>query len=138
HSRIMASFADGAPGSQIVSPRDFSSSSKPAAPRLSLLRRVSSGFIAPDVCDFWASHIDPAWSWNRPLARIVERRLEAQDTVTLVLKPNRHCPRVQPGQHINLTAEVQGRRTTRSYSVSNAPGRDGRLAVTVKRVEGGK
>lgn len=88
--------------------------------------------------DFWAGLINPAWSWARPLARVVERRVEAQDAVTLVLQPNRHCAKVRPGQHINVSAEVNGRRSTRSYSVTNVPGRDGRLEITVKRVEGGK
>jgi ferredoxin-NADP reductase len=102
------------------------------------LQRVLSPLIEPGVFDFWAGMVNPAWSWARPLARVVERRIEAQDAVTLVLQPNRHCSQVLPGQHINVSAEVNGRRTTRSYSVSNVPGRQGRIEVTVKRVDNGK
>jgi stearoyl-CoA 9-desaturase NADPH oxidoreductase len=106
--------------------------------RSGALHRVLSPLVDAAVFDFWAGLVNPAWSWERPLARVVERRVEAQDTVTLVLKPNRHCNKLLPGQHINVSAEVNGRRTTRSYSVTNVPGRDRRIEITVKRVEGGK
>src|SRR3989344_3931930 len=97
--------------------------------------------VDPEVFDFWVQHLNRAWSWSRPLATIVERRVEARDTVTLVLKPNRHVGGFLPGQHVNVSAEVNGRRVTRSYSLTNVPkpGRSGsrRMSITVKRVEGG-
>ncbi len=95
--------------------------------------------VDPEVFDFWVRHLNPAWSWSRPLATIVERRVEARDTVTLVLKPNRHVGDFLAGQHVNVSAEVNGRRVTRSYSLTNVPsqGRSRRLSITVKRVEGG-
>jgi ferredoxin-NADP reductase len=101
------------------------------------LRKLATPFVDPAVFDFWAQKLNPTWSWSRPLARVVARREEAQDTVTLVLRPNAHCGPVQPGQHINVSAEIDGRRTTRSYSVTNLPEADGLVAITVKRVEGG-
>jgi stearoyl-CoA 9-desaturase NADPH oxidoreductase len=101
------------------------------------LRKLATPFVDPAVFDFWARKLNPTWSWARPLARVVERREEAQDTVTLVLRPNAHCGVVQPGQHLNVSAELNGRRTTRSYSITNLPEADGRIAITVKRVEGG-
>lgn len=113
----------------------MSSPRVPAAP--SALRRVLTPFVNPGVFDFWVSKLNPAWSWDRALARVVERRAEAQDTVTLVLAPNHHCSRFAAGQHVNVTAEVRGRRTTRSYSFSDAPRKDGRLTITVKQTEGG-
>jgi len=94
--------------------------------------------VSPPLFDFWAGLINPAWSWARPLARVVARRVEAQDAVTLVLRPNRHCGKVEPGRHINVSAEVNGRRTTRSYSITNVPGKNGLIEITVKRMEGGK
>lgn len=108
----------------------------PAAP--GPLRRLISPLIAPAVFDFWASKLNPAWSWQRPLARVVERRVEAQDAVTLVLQPNRHFGGFAPGQHVNLSAEVEGTRVTRSYSLTDVPRRDRRVALTVKRIEGGR
>jgi ferredoxin-NADP reductase len=108
------------------------------------LSRLVAPLIDPGTFDFWVSHLNPAWSWARPLARVVERRIEATDAVTLVLKPNRHCfparhgvHTFKPGQHVNISAEVDGRRTTRSYSFTGIPRSDGLISITVKRVEGG-
>ena len=72
------------------------------------------------------------------MARIVERRAESADAVTLVLRPNRHWHGCRPGQHLNVSAEIDGSRVTRSYSPTGLPGRDRRVAITVKAVEGGK
>jgi stearoyl-CoA 9-desaturase NADPH oxidoreductase len=109
----------------------------PSRPRRAL-RRVVQTFLAPSAFDFWATHVHPTWSWARPLARVVERRQESCDAVTLVLKPNRHWRGFQPGQHVNLTAEIDGTRITRSYSLSDAPRSDRRISITVKAIEGGK
>jgi len=94
--------------------------------------------VDPATFDFWAQKLDATWSWTRTLARVIERRAEAQDAVTLVLQPNRHWAGFQPGQHLNVSAEVGGRRVTRSYSLTDIPRRDGRIAITVKRVDGGR
>lgn len=101
------------------------------------LARLIQPLVDSSVFDFWAGHINPAWSWSRALARVVERRVEAHDAVTLVLKPNRHVGSFVAGQHVNVGVEVNGRRVTRSYSLSNAPRRDGRLEITIKHVPGG-
>lgn len=111
-----------------------------ASPPAHWLQRVLNPLVDPATFDFWAGLINPAWSWSRPLATIVGRRVEALDTVTLVLKPNAHVGGFLAGQHVNISAEVNGRRTTRSYSLTGVPttARRGRtLSITVKRVEGG-
>lgn len=109
-----------------------------AAPRAKgSTRRLLGAVVAPQVFDFWSSKLSPTWSWRRPLARVVERRVEARNAVTLILQPNRHCTGFLPGQHINVSAEVDGRRLTRSYSPCDIPRADGRITITVKRVEGG-
>jgi stearoyl-CoA 9-desaturase NADPH oxidoreductase len=104
----------------------------------SLLGRLAQPLIDPAVFDFWAGRINPTWTWARALARVVERRAEAQGVVTLVLQPNRHWQGFQPGQHLNVGAELDGRRITRSYSLSGMPQPDRRIAITVKQVDGGK
>ena len=106
-------------------------------PSAGWLQRALAPAVDPEVFDFWVQHINPAWSWSRPLATIVERRVEARDTITLVLQPNRHVSAFAPGQHVNVSAEVNGRRVTRSYSLTNTPSRSRRMSITVKRVEGG-
>nr|WP_211242722.1 ferredoxin reductase [Sinimarinibacterium sp. CAU 1509] len=102
------------------------------------MSRLLKPLIAPDVFDFWASRFNPTWSWERPLARVIERRQEARDSVTLVLQPNRHFTGFKPGQHINVTAEIDGVRVTRSYSPTGIPRADRRIALTVKRIDGGR
>ncbi len=109
----------------------------PTRPRR-VLRRIVQTLLAPDAADFWAARVNRTWSWSRPLARIVEQRQASIDAVTLVLKPNRHWRGFQPGQHVNLSVEIDGRRVTRSYSLSAAPRADRRIEITVKAIGGGK
>ena len=111
----------------------------PATPRRrSLLKRLARTLVAPDTFDFWASRLHPIWSWERPLARIVARQAESSDTFSLLLQPNRHWQGFRPGQHLNIGAEIDGTLVTRSYSLSDAPRADGRIAITVKAIPGGK
>ncbi|NYZ63057.1 ferredoxin reductase [Luteimonas deserti] len=108
-----------------------------ARPR-SRLRRLATPFVAPPVFDFWAQRLHPTWTWERPLARIVGRAPAAAGAVTLTLRPNRHWTGALPGQHVNLGADIDGVRVTRSYSLDAPVGRDGRITVTVKGIEGGR
>ncbi len=117
-------YSDGYPVSTAAAPGSMSRLIKP--------------FIAPDVFDFWAAKLNPAWSWQRSLARVVERRVEARDAVTLILRPNRHFSGFRPGQHVNVSVEVDGARITRSYSLTDIPRKSRRIALTVKRIEGGR
>lgn len=112
---------------------------RPAAPRLrNRFKRLVQPLIVPQVFDFWASRLNSTWSWERSLARIVQRKSESADTVTLWLKPNGHWAGFQPGQHVNVSAQIDGVRVTRSYSLTNASAAQGRIAITVKGIEGGK
>ncbi|MCF7223516.1 ferredoxin reductase [Marilutibacter chinensis] len=102
------------------------------------LKRLLSPFVAPQVFDFWSSRVHPLWTWERPLAQLVERRRESADAMTLLLRPNGHWGGFRPGQHVNLGVEVDGARITRSYSLSEPPRSDGLIAVTVKSMPGGR
>ncbi len=105
------------------------------------LKRLASHAVSPAVVDFWVQKLMPTWSWDRCLARIVARRVEARGVVTLVLQPNRNWRGLggfKPGQHMNVSAEVNGVRVTRSYSLSDVPRTDGCLSITIKHVEGGR
>jgi len=109
---------------------------KPA--RRSRLRRLATPFVVPPVFDFWAQRLHPTWSWERPLARVIAHAPAASNAVTLTLKPNRHWKGAQAGQHVNLTADIDGVRITRSYSLDAPVAADGRITVTVKGVDEGR
>ncbi|MDT8998484.1 ferredoxin reductase [Paucibacter sp. APW11] len=102
-----------------------------------LLRRLVDPLVDQAIVDFWLGQLNRLWTWERPLARVVERRQEAADAVTLLLKPNRHWQGFRAGQHLNIGAEVNGRCVTRSYSLSDQPRPDGLIVITVKQVPGG-
>lgn len=110
----------------------------PQARRRSRLTQVAGAFMPPPVFDFWAQRLHPTWTWERPLARVVGHMPAAAGAVTLTLKPNRHWAGALPGQHVNLTAVIDGIRITRSYSLDAPVHADGRISVTVKGVEGGR
>lgn len=104
----------------------------------SRIGRRLQAVIDPAVIDFWAAELGLIARTERVVARVVARWLETPDTVTLVLKPNRHFQGFQAGQHVNLTVEVAGVRHTRSYSFSEAPSSNGLVAITIKKVPGGR
>ncbi|MDR6993092.1 ferredoxin reductase [Luteimonas sp. 3794] len=106
--------------------------------RRSRLRRLATPFVVPPVFDFWAQRLHPTWSWERPLARVLAHAPAAANAVTLTLKPNRHWTGAQAGQHVNLTADIDGVRITRSYSLDAPVAADGRITVTVKGVDEGR
>lgn len=101
------------------------------------VKQLLQSVINPEVVDFWLQHVHPTWSIQRGLATIVGREQINHDTITLILRPNRHVPMFQAGQHLNLTVHINGVRITRSYSPSRHPAHPQDIAITVKRIEGG-
>jgi len=70
--------------------------------------------------------------------RIIEKRLETAEAVTLVLEPDAGAPvTYQPGQYLPVIRAVGGKEERRAYSFSTCPGVDARPAITVKRVPNG-
>jgi len=103
---------------------------------LSQAFRAARDLIDPAVFDFWATRVNPLWTWERPMARLRERRQASADAVTLVLQTNRHFTGLRPGQHVNLGVELDGARLSRSYSPSAVDG--DRIEITVREVDGGR
>jgi len=81
--------------------------------------------------------IHPSWSPREIRARVVEVVAETPDARTFILRPNRHWTGHRPGQHTTVEVEIDGVRHRRCYSISSAPS-DPHLAITVKRVAGGR
>lgn len=69
----------------------------------------------------------------------VEREEIARDFITYWLEPQPGIvlPKYQPGQHLPIDVEVDGRKVSRRYTLSSSPSRPGRLAISVKRLNGG-
>src|SRR4051812_32764561 len=91
--------------------------------------------------DFWLAELGSAWSSSELRARVVEIIVETADTRTFVLAPNRHWPGHRAGQYVPVAVEIDGARVKRCYSISSGaslPGRDRRIAITVRRVPGGR
>ena len=102
-----------------------------------LISRFSRRWLPAEVYDFWSRELGSTSAKDRIQARIIAKRAESSRAVTLVLQPNRRFKGFQPGQHTNLTVEIDGRRHTRSYSFTGIPREDGRVSLCVQRVEGG-
>lgn len=79
-----------------------------------LRHRLLGAVVDPAAFDFWVQKLNRMWFWSRTLARVVERHVEAQDAVTLILQPNGDWAGFLPGQRMNVGAEVNGRRITPS------------------------
>ena len=63
---------------------------------------------------------------------------ETRDCVTLWLRPSRRWPAHVPGQYVRVGVDIDGVRHWRTYSLTSVPRRrDGRIAITVKRIAGG-
>lgn len=89
--------------------------------------------------EFWLGELGSAWSASELRARVVEIVDETADTRTFVLAPNKHWPGHRAGQFVTIGVEIDGVRVRRCYSISSgASGPGDRIAITVKRVVGGK
>ncbi len=110
--------------------------------RLRAARRVTASPVARRLfldrhLDFWLGEIHPAWSLTELRARVAVVIQETPDVMTFVLEPGAPWPGHRAGQYVPVEVEIDGVRVRRCYSISSAPG-DARVAITVKRVPGGR
>lgn len=92
--------------------------------------------VSEQQYDFWARELGSIAAWRRVFARVESVRPEAGDTVSIVLRVNRNFSPAAAGQHVTLSVDIDGRRTSRSYSLSR-PLDKGRVCLTVRREPGG-
>lgn len=77
------------------------------------------------------------WSGTLRVARIFVETPEVR-TFRLVLPTGSKLPFEHlPGQYLNLTLEIDGKKVRRSYTIASAPTRSGYCEITVKREERG-
>ncbi|NNC55450.1 MAG: ferredoxin reductase, partial [Pseudomonadales bacterium] len=98
-------------------------------------RELLNLVLTPNQYDFWAEQLGSTAAWDRCFARVVQTQ-QGENFSTLVLRPNRHWRGFRAGQHCNVTASIDGRNITRSYSLSSAPNQ-GLLEITICREAGG-
>ena len=100
------------------------------------LKRLMNVVLESRDADFWLQKVNPLWSVEVPLAKIVAKDSIAHETVSFTLKVNSHFQMGQAGQHHPVYVTVQGIRYERSYSLSKID--DQHVLLTLKKVPGGK
>lgn len=116
--------------------------------------RSGSGFALPKLATFFAPNsylhthfnfllreINPALSLNALMAQVVAVIPETANSHSYVLRPPRRWQGFTAGMHIPITVEINGVLTRRTYTISSSPEqyqRQGTIAITVKRLAGGR
>tara|TARA_R110001592_G_scaffold63586_10_gene195042 strand:- start:2227 stop:3318 length:1092 start_codon:yes stop_codon:yes gene_type:complete len=104
----------------------------------SFSKRALASLIGPDGYDFWAREFGTTAAWQRCFARVLCVERNGCNSLSIHLRPNKNFAGFQAGQHINVTAEIEGRRLTRSYSLSNTANSEMNLEITVRHDPQGK
>ena len=82
-------------------------------------QRFLNRLTYPLRVDDYSSLIYPLWSSRELRGEVVSVRREADDAVTLVIKPGWGAtPHYRPGQYLGIGVLVNGRWTWRSYSLT--------------------
>lgn len=110
--------------------------SRPQRRRPSLLASIAGPLVEvlthPHGPDRYLEMINPAWSTREVRAEITDVRRGAPGTVTVLARPNRAWRGFRAGQHVQLTADMNGIKRSRCYSVvSSEHDPSGRLEFTV-------
>lgn len=91
--------------------------------------------LGTHTSNFWLQKINPLWSMQQALGKIVQKEQTAVDTISLTIQVNRHFKQGQAGQHHPVIIEIQGRRYERTYSLTQLDAQH--VLLTVKKVEQG-
>lgn len=100
-------------------------------------RLLASSWLAPlndrAAIDRLLQRVAPLASVNQVRARIESITPDGRDGAIIWLRANRHWQGHRAGQHVLLTAEINGVRQQRAFSLSNGHSYDGRLRLTLRR-----
>lgn len=92
-----------------------------------------AGLVAtPLIPSHYIALVSPLSASHRRQARVEAVHDETADVRTLVLRTGRGWVPHRAGQHVRVQLAIDGRLTTRMYSISSAAPSDGRIAITVK------
>ena len=87
------------------------------------------------TANFWLQKVNPLWSVQQALGKIVQKEQSATDVISLTIQVNRHFKMGQAGQHHPVIIEVKGRRYERTYSLTQLDAHH--VLLTVKKVDKG-
>ena len=103
------------------------------------LASLADMFAYPLRHSHYLELVNPLWTRHVLKARVVGVWDDTADTRTLTLRPGRGWRSHRAGQFVRVGVPIEGKRHTRTYSISSPPARaDGCITVTVKAVEGGQ
>jgi len=100
------------------------------------LNALSDSVIDQHAINFWIQKLNPVWSLNQPLGKIVHKENAAQDMLSLKIQVNRLFKFGEAGQHHPVYVVVNGIRYERSYSLTRIDQQH--ILLTVKKVNAGK
>ncbi|TCM69964.1 2Fe-2S iron-sulfur cluster protein [Acinetobacter calcoaceticus] len=98
-------------------------------------QRILNSLIDPVATNFWLQKINPIWSYNQALGKIVAKKNTAADMVSLTIRTNRLFSVGSAGQHHPVIVEIKGRRYERTYSLTQISPKE--VMLTVKKVQQG-
>jgi ferredoxin-NADP reductase len=105
----------------------------------SVAAEVVNLYATPLEASHYVELVNPLWSSHKLQARVEAVWDETSDARTITLRPGRNWRSHRAGQHVRVGVPIEGRRFTRTYSISSSPERrDGCLTVTVKLLDGGR
>ena len=98
-----------------------------------LQSRVADILSYPHGVDRYLEVFNPLWSVKEVRAKVEAVRYLTNDSVTLTLRPNHNWEGFVPGQFVQLSVTIDGKRQTRCYSPANSLHRaDGCIELTAK------
>jgi ferredoxin-NADP reductase len=114
-----------------------------AKPKVPMVRRRALAAVrslfSPLLPDDYLELINPLWSTRELRGRIERIEREADNAVTVLIKPGYDWEGHEPGQYLRIGVVVDGIHHWRAYSLTSDPDRsDGCISITPKLVQKGK
>jgi ferredoxin-NADP reductase len=97
-----------------------------------LRSKLMARLTTPHGVDRYLEQIDPIWSAFEARARVTDASRQTADTVTLRLRPNANWRGFVPGQYLQLSVDIDGRRCTRCFSPANSCHDSAHIELTMR------
>lgn len=97
-----------------------------------LRSKLAARLTTPHGVDRYLEQIDPLWSAFEARARVTAVTRQTADTVTLRLQPNANWQGFVPGQYLQLSVDIDGRRHTRCFSPANSCHDSAHIELTMR------